>query len=281
MIDSSMFYMNFEITSEAQRQCVNEIKNLNWDDINPIYVLRKPIIDKKTDYEYDEAFAILVSKHKIVFVNFGNNEEAFKDFQEDFIDDIGYIAKKYDFINLLGRPRNWKEEFVSRIDYQSENFSLKSILKENELSDSEKIRKGDILISLTTGSINEATRLGLGVPENVLDQIKRKIILFDGEQTKFIFDEPKKKRIIIQGLAGTGKTELLLHKIKELYINNEDCKIVFTCHNAILADNLRKRVPEFFNFLKVEEQIQWEQRLWVMRSWGSFSDQNSGLYSYL
>lgn len=47
MIDSSMFYMNFEITSEAQRQCVNEIKNLNWDDINPIYVLRKPIIDKK------------------------------------------------------------------------------------------------------------------------------------------------------------------------------------------------------------------------------------------
>lgn len=281
MIDSSMFYMNFEITSEAQRQCVNEIKNFNWDDINPIYVLRKPIIDKKTDYEYDEAFAILVSKHKIVFVNFGNNEDAFKDFQEDFIDDIGYIAKKYDFINLLGRPRNWKEEFVSRIDYQSENFSLKNILKENELSDSEKIRKGDILISLTTGSINEATRLGLGVPENVLDQIKRKIILFDGEQTKFIFDEPKKKRIIIQGLAGTGKTELLLHKIKELYINNEDCKIVFTCHNAILADNLRKRVPEFFNFLKVEEQIQWEQRLWVMRSWGSFSDKNSGLYSYI
>jgi hypothetical protein len=33
--------------------------------------------------------------------------------------------------------------------------------------------------------------LGEGIPDNILDQIKRKIILFDGEQTKFIFDEDK------------------------------------------------------------------------------------------
>jgi superfamily I DNA and RNA helicase len=134
---------------------------------------------------------------------------------------------------------------------------------------------------LATGSINEAKRLGLGVPDNVLDQIKRKIVLFDGEQTKFIFDEPNKKRITIQGLAGTGKTELLLHKIKELYTTEEDCKIVFTCHNEILADSLRKRVPEFFDFMKVEEQIQWEKRLWVMRSWGSRGNPQTGVYSYI
>ena len=105
--------------------------------------------------------------------------------------------------------------------------------------------------------------------------------MFDGEQTKFIFDEPKKKRITIQGLAGTGKTELLLHKIKELYTDDNECKIVFTCHNVILADSLRKRVPEFFNFMKVEEQIEWEKRLWVMRSWGSYGNPDSGVYSYI
>ena len=70
--------------------------------------------------------------------------------------------------------------------------------------------------------------------------------MFDGEQTKFIFDEPKKKRITIQGLAGTGKTELLLHKIKELYTDDNECRIVFTCHNVILADGLRKKSARIF-----------------------------------
>ena len=282
MIENSMFYINFEVSSDSQKRCVEEIKRIGLDDImNPIYLLKKPIIDKKADYDYQDAFVVLMPRHKMIFINFGEEGELFEEFQDDFIDDIGYIAKKYDFINIVGRPRQWREEFVSKIQYSPEEFSFQNILKENEITGDELIRRGDILISLATGSINEAERLGLGVPDNILDQIKRKIILFDGEQTKFIFDEPKKKRITIQGLAGTGKTELLLHKIKELYTDDNECRIVFTCHNVILADSLRKRVPEFFNFMKVEEQIQWEKRLWVMRSWGSYGNPDSGVYSYI
>lgn len=282
MIENSMFYMNFEVSSDSQKRCVEEIKRIGLDDImNPIYLLKKPIIDKKADYDYQDAFVVLMPRHKMIFINFGEEGELFEEFQDDFIDDIGYIAKKYDFINIVGRPRQWREEFVSEIQYSPEEFSFQNILKENEITGDELIRRGDILISLATGSINEAERLGLGVPDNILDQIKRKIILFDGEQTKFIFDEPKKKRITIQGLAGTGKTELLLNKIKELYTDDNECKMVFTCHNVILADSLRKRVPEFFNFMKVEEQIQWEKRLWVMRSWGSYGNPDSGVYSYI
>lgn len=281
MIESSMFYMNFEASTECQKECVKRIKEAGLDDLNPVYLLKKPIIDKKADYDYQNAFVVLMPKHKMIFINFGDDDEGFEEFQEDFIEDIGYISKKYDFIKIVGRRRKWQKDFVAQIQYSSEDFSIKEILKENEIADAELIRRGDILISLATGSINEAERLGLDAPDNVLDQIKRKIILFDGEQTKFIFDEPKKKRITIQGLAGTGKTELLLHKIKELYINNDKSTIVFTCHNVILADSLRKRVPEFFNFMKVEEQIQWEKRLWVMRSWGSQGTPNSGVYSYI
>lgn len=282
MIENSMFYMNFEVSSDSQKRCVEQIKRIGLDDImNPIYLLKKPIIDKKADYDYEDAFVVLMPRHKMIFINFGDKGELFEEFQDDFIDDIGYIAKKYDFINIVGRPRQWREEFVSEIQYSSEELSFENILKANEITDDELIRRGDILISLATGSINEAERLGSGVPDNILDQIKRKIILFDGEQTKFIFDEPKKKRITIQGLAGTGKTELLLHKIKELYTDDNECKIVFTCHNVILADSLRKRVPEFFNFMKVEEQIEWEKRLWVMRSWGSYGNPDSGVYSYI
>lgn len=281
MIENSMFYMNFEVSSDNQKRCIEEIKRIGLDDMNPIYLLKKPIIDKKADYDYQDAFVLLMPRHKMIFINFGEEGELFEEFQDDFIDDIGYIAKKYDFIKTVGRPRQWREEFVAERQYSSESFSIEAILKENEIVGDEEIRRVDILISLATGSINEAERLGLGVPDNILDQIKRKIILFDGEQTKFIFDEPKKKRITIQGLAGTGKTELLLHKIKELYTNDDESKIVFTCHNVILADNLRKRVPKFFDFMKVEEQIQWEKRLWVMRSWGSYGSPNSGVYSYI
>ncbi|OTO76548.1 hypothetical protein A5865_000405 [Enterococcus sp. 12E11_DIV0728] len=85
--------------------------------------------------------------------------------------------------------------------------------------------------------------------------------------------------IRIQGLAGTGKTELLLHKLKELYTTGDDTKIAFTCHNKVLASSLRNRIPDFFTFMKVEEQIAWEERLFVFHSWGSSKIPNSGLYS--
>ena len=280
-MDNSLFYINFEPDDE-QRAFIEQVKAVTTDNIDPFYVVKKPVIEKKNDYEYEGVFAILVPKHKIMFFDFGKDDELFDEYVADFVEDVGYIAKKYEFVKLIGRPRQWKEDFVVKISKSKcKEAPFAVLLKENRIKDAELIRKGEILISLATGSINEAERLGEGIPDNVLDQIKRKIILFDGEQTKFVFDEPAKKRITIQGLAGTGKTELLLHKIKELYISSEENKIVFTCHNEILADSLRKRVPEFFNFMKVEEQIKWNERLWVMRSWGTQIDWNSGVYSYI
>lgn len=108
-------------------------------------------------------------------------------------------------------------------------------------------RNSDFLISLLIGSINDITRIGGDHPETLLDQVKKKIILFDGNQSRFIYSQTTvQKRITIQGLAGTGKTELLLHKLKDLYVKDKNAKIVFTCFNKILAQSMRKRVPEFF-----------------------------------
>ena len=138
-----------------------------------------------------------------------------------------------------------------------------------------------MITSLAIGSINDISRLGTGVPEDIISAIKRKIVLLDSDQTKFIFQEPEKKTIRIQGLSGTGKTELLLHRIKELYVNDRESRIALTCHSKILAYELRKRIPTFFNFMKVEEQIDWQERLFCAGAWGSASDIGSGLYRYI
>ena len=48
-----------------------------------------------------------------------------------------------------------------------------------------------------------------------------------------------------------------------------------------MADKLRQRIPRFFDFMSVRKQIKWGDRLWMARAWGSKSNPDSGLYSYL
>lgn len=54
-------------------------------------------------------------------------------------------------------------------------------------------KKCDLLISLITGSINEVDRVRDDVPSTLLDKIKQKIILFDGDQTRFIYSKLESK----------------------------------------------------------------------------------------
>lgn len=283
MSDQSLFYKGFEEHTEID-EFVQKLQTYAENNTtgNSVYILKHPLGDKKYVYDYEKAVVILIPKHKLLFLDYGDNENAFEEYVDDFIDDTGHIADKYDYMQILGRASKWRRDFVEQRRYSEiAECSLDEIFQSIHIENREMIRKGEFLISLITGSINDVQKTGLEYPETILEKIKRKIVLFDGDQTRFIYDEPHEKRITIQGLAGTGKTELLLHKIKEIYTQNSEVKIVFTCHNKILAENLRTRIPEFFNFMKVQEQIKWEEKLWVMSSWGSKTDRNSGVYSYI
>lgn len=69
-----------------------------------------------------------------MFWDFGKDEDLFDDYVEDFIEDIGYIAKKYEFSKLVGRPRQWREDFVVKIRKQTcEEFLFSSLLNENQI----------------------------------------------------------------------------------------------------------------------------------------------------
>ena len=192
------------------------------------------------------------------------------------------ISDKYEYKEYIGRPRDWKENNTAKANLEDFNKgSLKDFLSNCKINDLKDQRIGEFLISLLIGSINDIKQKGIEVPETLLEKVKKNIVLFDGDQTRFIYREFSNKTVTIQGLSGTGKTELLLHKLKDIYLKEKNSKIFFTCHSVALANTLKERVPSFFNFMKVDEQIEWEKRLWVSRAWGSQKDINSGLYSYI
>lgn len=248
-----------------------------------IYIITAPLGGKYT-YDYEEnVLVILIPKHKIIFLNLSEEKNTdFENYYGDFIEDLASISDKYEYKGYIGRPRDWKENNTAKANLEDFNKgSLKEFLTSFVVKDSKEQRIGEFLISLLIGSINDIKQKGIEVPETLLEKVKKNIVLFDGDQTRFIYREFSNKTVTIQGLSGTGKTELLLHKLKDIYLKEKNSKIFFTCHSVALANTLKERVPSFFNFMKVDEQIEWEKRLWVSRAWGSQKDINSGLYSYI
>lgn len=277
IMENSLFFSNVT-DSDKNRDIINELKTYSEENSKQVYILQHALgANQEVGYEYEDYLIVLIPGNKVIIINLNEANEEFDEFADDFIEDLGYLSEKYEYRKYLGRPKAWKDRLIVRTN----NESLQNILAVSSLSEVEEIRHAEFLISLLIGSVNDIRVIG-ETPTNLLESIKRKIVLFDGDQSRFIYSNSiDSKRITIQGLAGTGKTELLLHKLKAIYTEEKDSKIVFTCYNKILSEKMKTRIPEFFNFMKVEEQIKWEERLWVIPSWGSVSNKNSGIYSYL
>lgn len=237
------------------------------------YILHVPLTKKDAGYEYDHAFAIFSSGLRPCFVDCGNDEEAFDEYADDFIDDIAFLSEKFDYRGKIGRKKYWVELF--------DRFKVEELKRPLvAISAASDKRIVDLLTSLVVGSINDISKINLQA-KDLLETVKSKIILFDTDQTSFVFKSGANKRFVIQGLAGSGKTELLLHKIKEIYSKDFEARVAFTCFNKILASSMRNRIPSFFDFMRVERQIDWGKKLFCFHSWGSGKDPYSGLYRYI
>jgi len=281
-VDNSLFFNNIK-ENENNKDVLLKIKEyVSQKKSEQLYLITSPLGGKKYSYSYEKDVIVILSpRHKIIFLDVGNNNELFKEYYEDFIEDLGSISDKFKYKEHIGRPREWRKELTACENININiNINIESLLSEH-LIEENLYRKNELIISLLVGSINNVDDIGFDEPKYLLDKIKNKIVLFDGEQTRFIYKKINKKSIYIQGLSGTGKTELLLHKLKEIYASTEKTKIFFTCHNIALANSLKKRIPDFFNFMKVEKQIKWHERLWTDRAWGSMRNPDSGLYTYI
>jgi superfamily I DNA and RNA helicase len=237
------------------------------------YVLCRPLSKDDSSYDYEEALAIFIAGMRPCFVNIGSNQSLFEEYMEDFIDDISFLSEKYKYREKIGRKKHWESLFQN---FNQNNLDLDSLILEKPTDG----RKVDLIISLVVGSINDVNKINLETTD-LLDTIKSKIILFDTDQTSFVFRSGGNKKFVIQGLAGSGKTELLLHKMKEIYSNDNEARIAFTCFNKILASTMRARIPDFFDFMRVERQIDWGNKLFCFHSWGSGRDPISGMYRYI
>lgn len=279
-VPDSLFYCDVENGSKIS-SLIEDFKYYSEKESKQVYIIKKALgTENKYEYTYNESAIILIPKYKIVVLNYGNDDDGFEEFYLDLVEDIGYISDKFDYKKILGRPREWKGLVKKEKFIQNSYSSVKNFLSGKTVESADE-RKIDLLISLLIGSINDVEKLGVESPQTLLDKVKKKIVLFDGMQSRFIYENIDKARITIQGLAGTGKTELLLHKLRETYVKKKNSRIAFTCFNRVLAEDMKNRIPRFFNFMKVEEQIEWNSRLWVFNSWGSQSNPNSGLYSYI
>ena len=274
------FFSTLEET-DKNRTFLKEVCDYANKHKRQFYVLSAPLTDNKYKYSYTDGCILLSSKYKVTFFTFKDiDDEDFQDYVEDVLDDVSSISDHYEYKTALGRPRIWRKNLIAELSYD-DNMSIKQMLEDIRVEDSRTIRMLDMVISLFIGSINDVATIEVDEPVNLLEKVKHKIQLFDGDQTRFIYGKTNipGKRVTIQGLSGTGKTELLLHKFKDLYMKEESSIIGFTCHNKVLAEELRKRIPKFFNYMKVTEQIEWDERLWCVNAWGKSADENSGIYS--
>ncbi|WP_437789678.1 DEAD/DEAH box helicase [Lacticaseibacillus paracasei] len=247
------------------------------------FIIDRPLSGAQKDYQYEykTGFMILVPGLKLLFSTIEEiDTEEFKNFRLDFLDDINSLSDKYKHKEILGRTRSW-QALTDKIDI-SKLTSKADPWQKYSLNNTNK-RKAELLITLLTGSVNDPHNIKVEAPRDLLDAIKHRITLFDADQTRFIYNDLSKKVLSIQGLAGTGKTELLLHKLYDIYAHQDtaNTRVVFTCFNKILANEMKNRIPAFFDFMKVDEQIQWGKRLWVMRSWGSLANPEEGIYSHI
>lgn len=237
------------------------------------YVLCRPLAKDDAIYDYDLAIVIFSSGNKPCFVDFGRSDESVKDYSEDFLEDISFLSEKYKYREKIGRKKYWTKLFDC---CRSEDLDLSKC----SLEKPSDIRLVELLTSLVVGSINDISKINLEA-RDLLDLVKSKIVLFDTDQTSFVFKPSSGKRFVVQGLAGSGKTELLLHKLKELYSHDLDARIAFTCFNKILASSMKNRIPIFFDFMRVERQIDWNNKLFCFHAWGSTRDPSSGMYRYI
>lgn len=204
--NSETFYVSADlIEKNPNNDLVEKFRNYSDRNNEQVYILKKPLLERDIEYDYDLGGFLLIPNYKICFINFSNDDnDEFEDYIDDVISDLESLVKEYGYLPRIGRKRKWSKRLITKLE-STTPITTKNIIENLELAEESDQRDVNILISLLIGSINSVDKIGDNVPQTELEKIKQKIILFDGEQTRFIFENVNKAVLNVQGLAGTGK----------------------------------------------------------------------------
>lgn len=280
-LENGLFFNSLSKTDGKVKNLINDIKFFIKQNTTQVYLLDRVLgIKSKFNYDLNDVIYVIIPNYPILLLfDDKYNKEQIEDYFYDLKEDIGQLSAKYKYNYILDRPRKWNQNWFELRQWSE--FTFKDYVENEKIDNLDDIRRIELIISLITGSINDIEKIGKDTPNNLLDKVKKQIMLLDGKQSHFIYGKDNQDKVLIQGMAGTGKTELLMRKIKELYVSEENSRIAFTCHNKVLANDMKGRIEKFFNFMKVEEQIDWETRLKVFNAWGSKYGEKKGMYSYI
>ena len=277
------YFFSDIVETSKNRTFLQKIKSFSEQAQQQVYVLKGPLTDAKYTYDIDDVCIILTRGKKITFVAFSDIDNVqFLSYRQDVMEDIGSLSDSYGYRAVIGRPRTWESKITCSYYLEEITDFHHWIDSEIQLDSDTPSRLLDLIITLFIGSINDVSNMTISKNLTVLEKVKQKIQMFDGQQTRFIYGnmDDGEKRITIQGLSGTGKTELLLHKLKDVYLKGTELPIGITCHNRVLADSLNKRIKGFFDFMQVKKQIDPEKLLCV-NAWGKSAFPMSGIYRYI
>ena len=77
-----------------------------------VFFIDKPIMESNEyEYDYRNGFLLLIKNYKVMFFTIDSLEnDNFIMFQEDFLEDTGALARRYEYVSLIGRSRDWKSK---------------------------------------------------------------------------------------------------------------------------------------------------------------------------
>lgn len=179
--------------------------------------------------------------HLVLFINLTDEED-----QQSEFDSNSYINK------VFGRSKisNFFSFFKSSAGLSDNNINeIRSHLEGS--SGIVKVRKKNLDTSKEKGKI--------------LDEIERKIALFDEDQSRSSFYVPNKPQRI-RGLAGSGKTIVLAMKVAQIHIKEPDAQIIYTFYTKSLYDFIKRLITRFYRQFS-EKDPNWDN-IHILHAWG-------------
>lgn len=241
---------------------------VKWNELTnkQVYLITKPLIGGYS-YNYDDVLIILIPDHQISIINCSKSIESFNLFVDDFIEDLGHLSDHYQYNRVIGRPREWRRLIATIIN--------KQMFHPRELDNYHDKYVSNLLISLLIGSINDVSRVNIN--DHNIEQVK----LFNTYCLHCLYSNPTERGNEFYYTYMTNGINILLHKLSRLVVEEPDSRIGIMCESQESAQILHNDIISFFNFMRVNKQIEWGKHITLMTTWGTWADKYDGMFQYI